>query len=230
VCGVVHVPKRQPSGVRGAPKAPWHDGYRLRMPRLRIVSLVVLAGSALTLAACGNSTPSPSSSATTTTSTQPAAASGGTVAPTTAAAGAGSSTSAFAAIPAADLSPAGTTGTAPTVTVPKSAPPTKLEGADLITGTGVAAKSGDSVTVQYVLATYSSGKVIQSSWTSAPFPFTLGQGQVIAGWDQGVVGMQVGGRRELIIPPSLGYGAQSPGAGIAANDTLVFVIDVLKIG
>jgi peptidylprolyl isomerase len=100
----------------------------------------------------------------------------------------------------------------------------------LITGTGPAAANGDSVTVQYVLATYSSGKVIQSSWGSQPFNFTLGQGQVIPGWDKGVVGMKVGGRRELIIPPSLGYGAQSPGAGIAANDTLVFVIDLLKIG
>ncbi len=85
------------------------------------------------------------------------------------------------------------------------------------------------MTVQYVLATYSSGKVIQASWTSQPFTFTLGEGQVIKGWDEGVVGMKVGGRRELIIPPSLGYGANSPGAGIAANDTLVFVVDLLKV-
>ena len=86
------------------------------------------------------------------------------------------------------------------------------------------------MTVQYVLATYSSGKVIQSSWTSQPFTFTLGEGQVIKGWDEGVVGMKVGGRRELIIPPALGYGAKSPrGAGISANDTLVFGIDLLKV-
>jgi len=114
--------------------------------------------------------------------------------------------------------------------VPSGTPPTQLESADLITGTGAAAKAGDAVTVEYVLATYSSGKVIQSSWTSQAFQFTLGEGQVISGWDQGVIGMQVGGRRELIIPPSLGYGAKSPGAGIAANDTLVFVIDLQKIG
>jgi FKBP-type peptidyl-prolyl cis-trans isomerase len=81
-----------------------------------------------------------------------------------------------------------------------------------------------------VLATYSSRKVIQSSWTSQPFQFALGEGQVISGWDKGVVGMRVGGRRELIIPPSLGYGAQSPGPGIAADDTLIFVVDLLKIG
>jgi FKBP-type peptidyl-prolyl cis-trans isomerase len=137
---------------------------------------------------------------------------------------------AIGAIPAADRSPVGTAGTPPTVVVPSGTPPTTLESADLITGSGPAAKNGDSVTVQYVLATYSSGKVIQSSWTSQPFTFTLGQGMVIPGWDKGVVGMQVGGRRELIIPAKLGYGAQSPGAGIAPNDTLVFVIDLQKIG
>lgn len=109
--------------------------------------------------------------------------------------------------------------------------PTQLESSDLIVGTGPAAKAGDTVTVQYVLATYSSKKVIQSSWTSQPFSFTLDAtpAQVIPGWDQGVVGMKVGGRRELIIPPSLGYGPSSPGPGIAANDTLVFVVDLLKI-
>ena len=133
-------------------------------------------------------------------------------------------------IPAADRSPAGTAGQAPTVTVPTGPPPTRLESADLIVGTGRAAAPGDKVTVQYVLATYSAKKVIQSSWTSQPFTFTLGAGQVIPGWDKGVVGMHVGGRRELIIPPSLGYGATPPAGaqGIAANDTLVFVIDLLS--
>ena len=130
----------------------------------------------------------------------------------------------------ADRSPAGSGGQQPTVTVPTGAPPTQLQSSDLIAGTGPAAKAGDSVTVQYVLATYSTHKVSSSRRGPVqPFTFTLGQGQVIPGWDQGVAGMQVGGRRELIIPPSLGYGAQSPGAGIAANDTLVFVVDLLKI-
>ena len=147
---------------------------------------------------------------------------------TTSRTGGGSST--ISTIPSKDRSPAGTTGTAPTVVVPSDPPPKQLQSADLIVGTGPAAAAGDNVTVQYVLATYSSGKTIQSSWTSQPFQFTLGQGQVIPGWDQGVVGMRVGGRRELIIPPSLGYGAQSPGPGIAPNDTLVFMVDLLKIG
>ncbi len=97
-------------------------------------------------------------------------------------------------------------------------------------GTGPAAKAGDRVTVQYVGVAYSTGKVFDASWSrNQPFQFALGQGQVIPGWDQGVVGMQVGGRRELIIPPNLAYGASSPGAGIAANDTLIFIVDLVKI-
>jgi peptidylprolyl isomerase len=193
---------------------------------LRSGALVAVLGlgAALGLAACSSS-PSNSASNTTTTS-------GGTGAgpSTTVTAPPGSPLNAIGSIPAADRSPAGSAGSAPTVMVPTGTPPTHLESADLITGTGKAAANGDALTVQYVLATYSSGKVVQSSWTGQPFPFTLGQGQVIPGWDHGVVGMKVGGRRELIIPPSLGYGAQSPGPGIAANDTLIFVIDLQKIG
>lgn len=132
-------------------------------------------------------------------------------------------------IPAADRSPAGSSGTEPTVTVPTSAPPSQLEVAELIPGTGPEVKAGSTVEVQYVLATYSSQKVVQSSWSSQPFSFTVGQGMVIEGWDLGLVGAKQGGRYELIIPSSLGYGAQSPGAGIAPNDTLVFVVDVLKV-
>jgi peptidylprolyl isomerase len=186
--------------------------------RRRALALVALAAAgALGLAACSSS-PSNSSSA-------------ANVSPTTTTSAAGQST-AIGTIPAADRSPAGTAGQAPTVTVPSGTPPTGLESADLIVGTGPEAAAGDQVTVQYVLATYSAGKVIQSSWTSQPFTFTLGQGQVIPGWDQGVAGMHEGGRRELIIPPILGYGANPPqgAAGIAANDTLVFVVDLLKVG
>ncbi len=128
-------------------------------------------------------------------------------------------------------SPAGTWGKQPTVIVPAGKPPTQMEVSDLIKGTGPVAKIGSTLEVQYVLATYSSRKVIQASWTSStgPFSFVLGAGRVIPGWDEGLVGMHVGGRRELIIPPALGYGASSPGAGIAANDTLVFVVDLLKV-
>ncbi len=91
-------------------------------------------------------------------------------------------------------------------------------------------KVGDKVTAQYVLATYSTRQEVQASWDSAPFTFVLAEGNVIDGWVRGVPGMKVGGRRELVIPPSLGYGSQSPGPGIAANDTLVFIVDVVKVG
>src|SRR5579871_5817201 len=148
-----------------------------------LVTVLVLAG-ALGLAACSSS-PSNSSSNTTTTS----GGSGGGPS-TTVTAPPGSPLNAIGSIPAADRSPAGTAGSAPTVTVPSGTPPTHLETADLIVGTGPAAKDGDKLTVQYVLATYSSGKVIQSSWSDQPFPFTLGRGRVIPGWDKGVVGMK----------------------------------------
>jgi len=194
------------------------------------LALVIAAAGALGLAACSSSPTSPSSSPGeqgSQGSQAPQASAGSTTSTPTAPAGA--APVAIAPIPVADRSPAGTAGTAPTVTVPSGTPPSTLENADLIAGRGPAVAPGNTVTVQYVLATYSSGTVIQSSWTSQPFSFTLGAGQVIPGWDKGVAGMKVGGRRELIIPPSLGYGSQSPGTGIAVNDTLVFVIDLLKV-
>jgi peptidylprolyl isomerase len=193
-----------------------------------LAALIGLAG-ALGLAACSSS-PTPSAGntgASHTTSGSGSHNAGSSTTQTTHIAG--GALVAVAPIPPQDLSPAGTAGTAPTVTVPGGAPPTQLESANLIKGTGTTAVNGSTVTVQYVLATYSSGKVIQSSWTSQPYSFVLGMGQVIPGWDKGVVGMRVGGRRELIIPPSLGYQNKSPGPGIAPNDTLVFVIDVLKV-
>jgi peptidylprolyl isomerase len=124
--------------------------------------------------------------------------------------------------------PAGTSGVAPTVTVPTTPPPTVEESADLIKGTGATLKVGDTFTAQYVLADYASHKVLQSSWSSGPFTAQLVSGQLIQGWINGMPGMRVGGRRELIIPPSLAYGSASQN-GIPGNDTLVFVVDLLKI-
>ena len=164
-------------------------------------------------------------SSTTTTMAQGSTTTTGAVTTSTIAA----SVSTFQPIPAADRSAAGKFGSEPTVTVPTSAAPTQMLSSDLIAGTGAAAKAGDTLQMQYVLATYSTHKVQQSSWTSSPFSFKLGTGAVIKGWDLGIVGMREGGRRELIIPASLGYGAQSQGNGIAANDTLVFVVDLLKV-
>jgi peptidylprolyl isomerase len=123
------------------------------------------------------------------------------------------------------------TGTKPTVEVPKGPPPTKLVVKDLKAGDGAEAKSGDQVSVQYVGVLYSDGKQFDSSWDRGqPFSFQLGGSQVIPGWDQGVAGMKVGGRRELIIPPDLAYGAQGQPPTIPANATLVFVIDLVSVG
>lgn len=120
--------------------------------------------------------------------------------------------------------------TKPTVTVPSGPPPKQLESKELIEGTGAEAKAGDYVTVQYVLVDYKSGKEIEASWDRGePFSFTLGAGEVIPGWDQGVQGMKVGGRRELIIPPELAYGPAGSPPAIKPNATLIFVIDLLEV-
>ena len=180
-----------------------------------VVAIVIIVSAALLLR--GKSTPATTS-----------ALAGGATTTTTAAAST-TTTAPVHFVPVASPSPAGTFGKAPTVIVPAGNPPTTPELSDLIVGNGQPAKIGQKLTVQYVLATYSARKVIQSSWTAKPFTFTLGAGQVIPGWDKGMVGMRVGGRRELILPPALGYGANSPGAGIVKNDTLVFVVDLLKV-
>jgi hypothetical protein len=119
--------------------------------------------------------------------------------------------------------------TKPVVSVPSGPAPKSLVIKDLIKGTGAVAKTGSSITVNYVGVLYKGGKEFDSSWkTGAPFaPFTLGQGAVIPGWDKGLVGMRVGGRRELIIPPSLAYGAKGSPPAIPGNATLIFVVDLL---
>lgn len=115
----------------------------------------------------------------------------------------------------------------PKVTVQKGAAPKKLEVKDLEEGNGASAKAGDAVTVNYVGVNYKTGKEFDASWDRGePFTFTLGAGEVIPGWDQGVAGMKVGGRRELIIPPSLGYGSAGAPPAIPPNETLVFVVDL----
>lgn len=118
----------------------------------------------------------------------------------------------------------------PKVTVPDGPPPKKLEIKELQEGDGAEAKSGSKVTVQYVGVNYKSGKEFDSSWSrNEPFPLTLGAGEVIPGWEQGIEGMKLGGRRELIIPPELAYGETGYPPSIAPNETLVFVIDLLEV-
>jgi peptidylprolyl isomerase len=121
--------------------------------------------------------------------------------------------------------------TKPKVTVPKGAPPKQLEAKELEEGSGAEAKAGDEVTVQYVGVNYKNGKEFDSSWSrNEPFTFTLGSSSVIPGWEQGVEGMKVGGRRELVIPPELAYGEAGSPPAIGPNETLVFVIDLLEAG
>jgi peptidylprolyl isomerase len=116
----------------------------------------------------------------------------------------------------------------PAVPPQSGTPPTKLVTKDLIVGTGAEAKAGESVTVNYVGVLYKGGKEFDASWKrNEPFTFVLGRGQVIPGWDQGVVGMKVGGRRLLIIPAPLAYGAKGSPPTIPKNAALVFVVDLL---
>jgi len=131
---------------------------------------------------------------------------------------------------AAKTPTSGPLSTEPKVTVPTGPAPTKLETKELIVGTGAEAKDGDTVSVNYVGALYENGKVFDASWKrKEPFTFTLGKGQVIPGWDQGIPGMKVGGRRELIIPASLAYGAKGSPPTIPPNAPLVFVVDMLSV-
>jgi peptidylprolyl isomerase len=118
----------------------------------------------------------------------------------------------------------------PDVKVPKGPAPKLLQIDDLVEGTGAAAKAGDTLTVDYVGVLYKNGKQFDASWDRGqPFQFQLGQGSVIQGWDQGLIGMKVGGRRELIIPSNLGYGPEGSPPAIPPNAPLVFVVDLKAI-
>jgi len=105
-----------------------------------------------------------------------------------------------------------------------------LQVRDLIEGDGEVAKAGQQAVVHYVGVAYSTGEEFDASYNrGTPFTFPLGDGRVIAGWDQGVQGMKVGGRRELIIPPHLGYGDRGAGGAIKGGETLIFVVDLLGL-
>ena len=108
--------------------------------------------------------------------------------------------------------------------------PTDLLIEDLIEGTGDAAKAGQLAVVHYVGVSQSTGEQFDASWDrNEPFSFPLGAGYVIKGWDQGVQGMKIGGRRRLVIPAHLGYGSQGAGGVIAPGETLIFVVDLLEL-
>lgn len=120
--------------------------------------------------------------------------------------------------------------TKPDVTIPAGDAPADLVIEDLIAGDGKEATSGTNVEVHYVGVAWSTQKQFDASWDrSETFEFRLGAGQVISGWDQGVAGMKVGGRRRLTIPAHLGYGSQGAGGVIKGGETLVFVVDLLNV-
>jgi peptidylprolyl isomerase len=113
---------------------------------------------------------------------------------------------------------------------PGETPPGQLVIDDLEVGEGDEATTGSTVDVHYVGHAWSTRQQFDASWDrNDTFSFQLGAGQVIAGWDQGVVGMRVGGRRRLVIPPGLGYGKRGAGGAIGPNETLVFVVDLLGV-
>jgi peptidylprolyl isomerase len=118
----------------------------------------------------------------------------------------------------------------PDVTIPEGTPPANLVVEDQTVGDGDEAVAGSSVTVHYVGVAWSTGEQFDASWDRMePFTFGLGARQVIQGWDDGVQGMRVGGRRTLTIPPEMGYGAAGAGGVIKPHETLVFVVDLLSV-
>jgi len=120
--------------------------------------------------------------------------------------------------------------TKPTVDIPAGAPPAELVREDLEVGTGAEATPGKTVEVHYVGVAWSTKKQFDASWDRGEtFDFPLGKGRVIRGWDEGVAGMRVGGRRRLTIPPAMGYGARGAGGAIGPNETLVFIVDLLAV-
>jgi len=118
----------------------------------------------------------------------------------------------------------------PTIELVEGPPPADLVVEDIVVGDGAEAEAGQLVTVHYVGVSFSTGREFDSSWgRGQPFSFGLGGGQVIEGWDRGVAGMKVGGRRKLTIPPHLGYGNRGAGNLIKPGETLVFVVDLLGV-
>jgi peptidylprolyl isomerase len=187
------------------------------MTRIRLLLLLGLVVPTLALAACGDDEDEGGDTTSATTQTAP------TTAPTETA------PTETAPAPAEGGDPKDL-DQKPKVEIPKGDPPSKLVTEDIVKGKGTAAKKGDSVTVQYVGVLYDDGSEFDASWNrNEPFPFELGAGQVIPGWDEGVAGMKEGGRRKLIIPPDLAYGPQGQPPTIPPDATLVFVVDLLKV-
>ena len=184
---------------------------------MRARTIALLAAAAVGVGACGDD-----ESDTASTAAQPAAA-----APATAPTTTGTTTTSTSG-KSGDLDISKDLSSKPEIPKPSGDPPAKLVVKDIVAGKGRGAQAGDNLVVHYVGALYKTGGQFEASWDSGkPFPFPLGQRGVIAGWDQGIEGMKIGGRRLLVIPPDLAYGAQGNGS-IGPDETLVFVIDLLN--
>ncbi|MFI6985398.1 FKBP-type peptidyl-prolyl cis-trans isomerase [Embleya sp. NPDC050154] len=121
--------------------------------------------------------------------------------------------------------------TKPEIDFPEGGVPAELEITEIWEGDGPVAQAGQNVSVHYVGVAFSSGEEFDASWNrNAPLDFRLGIGQVIEGWDKGVQGMKVGGRRKLVIPPHQAYGDRGAPGAIAPGETLIFVVDLMKVG
>ena len=117
-------------------------------------------------------------------------------------------------------------GEAPTISKPEGTPPAELTFTDVIVGTGAEVLPTSTLTVHYTLMAWSTGKIIESSWSGQPATFPLAQ--VVEGWQKGLPGAKAGGRRLLILPPSMGYGAAGAGP-IGPNETLIFSVDIIGV-
>ena len=120
--------------------------------------------------------------------------------------------------------------TKPEIDFPGDTPPADLVVEDIWEGDGAEAKAGDTISAHYVGVAHSTGEEFDASWNrGAPLDFRLGVGMVIAGWDEGIHGMKVGGRRKLVIPPAKGYGDRGAGGAIKGGETLIFVVDLVDV-
>jgi hypothetical protein len=219
---------------RDRPGTRW-DQCVTRLPRVtpmriagKVTMVTVALVAAATLSACANSEKdstatgnSNSSAPTLPVTTTPPKSTGATAAPGQPAAG---------ECKADDIKVAGDFGAKPTITIPDTCkPPTTLLTKDLKVGTGPEVKNSSVVSANYLLETWSDKKEVDTSFGKQPLTVQgVGTGQVIQGWDQGLLGLKEGGRRLLIVPPALGYGPQGQGP-IKANEVLVFVTDAVKV-
>ena len=178
----------------------------LRAMKIRQLFAALAAAALLGLAGCGDDDDSASDSGTTSAETE--------------------TTETTAGEGASDIST--NTSEKPEIVVPEGEPPSGLEIEDIVEGDGQTVEPGDTVTAHYVGVSYSNGEQFDSSWESGQ-PATFPLDGVIPGWQEGIPGMKVGGRRKLVIPPDLGYGEQGFPPDIGPNETLIFVVDLVGV-